>query len=142
MILDTRREVMVRWRCQRNCSTWAVSGFEVTFSQFIILAPFSHTKGIRAWQFVRPGSWVNCVSSYCFSGTLLRMQGSPFRLRAGPGALLQRFSVYYISQGTERSLESQNRRKSNSNLSSGIFSCFSGSALSSRETPLSLPFLA
>lgn len=102
---DNLEDVSGRWlktqeqaqcRCHRNCSTWAMRGFKVTFSEFIILAPFSHTEGIWAWRLVHHGSCVSYISWFYFSSALLRLELLPFGLRSGLRPLHQLFPEYCI----------------------------------------------
>lgn len=140
---QTQEEVRVRWTCQRNCSTWAMSGSKVPFSEFIILAPSATHKKIWEWRLAHHDSCCVCISCHCFSGTPLRMQVFIFRLGAGPEALTSViFSFLHPSRDREGSLDSQDSQKSNNNLRFGISRSFSSSALRSQATPLSIPFLA
>lgn len=63
-----------------------MSGFDITSSEFIILAPLSQTKRNMSMGYLCVMAYVLTIFCYCFSGTLLRMWIFPFRLRPGPGA--------------------------------------------------------
>lgn len=120
-------------------------GFEIPFARFVIWAPFSHTKGTRAWRWVPHDSCVTCSFCCCFSGTLLRMQGSPFRLRAGLRAFHQWFSVYYTPQGAERGtglIESQDSQKAVTVSALEFLALSLVLFLAPRGTSLSIPCLA